>query len=209
VYRAYARAVGFHIDACRPRQAQEKGKVEAKVKLSRLLLDPGSRAWASLQELQEWSDERLDRWCRRALCPATGCSVYESWQKELLHLAPLPILPEPFDVAVTRPVQRDCMVAFEGRRYSVPFRLAGSRVEVRGCSGSVQIFADGRVVRSYPRHTAERLVIDPSCWDGEATETVVPPPPLGRMGSKIQQLWEMPVEQRPMDLYAHLAEVAR
>lgn len=34
-YRAYARAVGFHVDACAPRAPQAKGKGEAKVKLSR------------------------------------------------------------------------------------------------------------------------------------------------------------------------------
>ena len=43
LYRAYARSVGFHIDACRAGQAQEKGKVEAKVRLSRLLVNPQSR----------------------------------------------------------------------------------------------------------------------------------------------------------------------
>jgi len=93
-YRAYARAVGFHIDACAPRQAQAKGKVEAKVRLSRLLLDPGRRAWASLEELQVFTDERVERWAERALCPATGKTVQESWQQELCRLASLPLLPE-------------------------------------------------------------------------------------------------------------------
>ena len=45
---------------------------------------------------------------------------------------PLPVLPEPFDLAVTRTVQRDCTVNFEGRSYSVPFVLTGLAVEVRG-----------------------------------------------------------------------------
>ena len=122
-YRAYARAVGFHIDACAPRQAQAKGKVEAKVRLSRLLLDPGRRACDSLEELQALTDERVERWAEQALCPATGRTVQESWQQELGRLAPLPLLPEPFDVAVTRPVHPDCTVHFEGRLYSVPFIL--------------------------------------------------------------------------------------
>lgn len=74
---------------------------------------------------------------------------------------------------------------------------------------TVQILAEGRVVQEYPRQTQELLLIDPSCYDGEATDIVRPPKPLGRMGRQLQTLYEMPVEQRPIDLYAALAEVAR
>ena len=35
VYRAHAKAVGFHIDACASRRGYEKGKVEAKVRVLR------------------------------------------------------------------------------------------------------------------------------------------------------------------------------
>ena len=209
LYRAYSRAVGFHIDACRPGQAQEKGKVEAKVRLSRLLVDSQSRRWESLEELQAFTDERVTRWTRRAICPATGRTVEESWQRELECLAPVPILPEPFDVVVTRPVHRDCMVRFEDHLYAVPFRYAGRHVEVRGCAGKVQILADSKVIREYRRHTPEKILIDSSCWEGEATDRVIPPPPLGKMGRRLQQIYEMPVEQRPVDLYQALTEVAR
>jgi hypothetical protein len=33
--------------------------------------------------------------------------------------------------------------------------------------------------------------------------------PLGKMGRRLQQILEQPVEQRPANLYAALAEVAR
>lgn len=208
-YRAYARAVGFHVDACQPRAANAKGKVESKVKLSRFLLDPCARSWLSLEELQRESDKRVERWSRRTLCPATGLSVWESWQAELERLAALPILPEPFDVVVTRPVRPDCTVCFESRFYPVPFQHVGQRVEVRGCAGMVQILAGGRVVREYPRHTPERVLVDVSCYEGRATDRVLPPPPLGRMGERLREIFEMPVMSRPIDLYAALAEVAR
>jgi len=209
VYRAYSRSVGFHVDACNVRDARAKGKVESKVRLSRLRLDPTRRPSDSLEELQARTDERIERWARKTLCPATGLTVQESWERELERLAPLPILPEPFDVAVTRPVQRDCLVQFEGRAYTVPFELVGRQVEVRGCTETVQILADGCVVREYPRQTSERILIDPTCYEGEATADLLPPRPLGRMGQKLQEIVEMPVEQRPLDLYAALSEVAR
>lgn len=179
------------------------------MRLSRLLVNPQSRGWDTLAELQAFTDERVHRWARRVVCPATGSSVEESWQAERERLAPLPILPEPFDVVVTRPVHRDCMVRFEDHLYPVPFRFVGQQLEVRGGSGKVQILAQGRVIREYPRHSRERILIDPSCWQGEASERVQSPPPLGKMGRRLEEIYQMPVEQRPVDLYQALAEVAR
>lgn len=208
-YRAYAQAVGFHIDACLPGDPEAKGKVEAGVRLGRLRLDPGSRPFDALEALQTWSDQRLETWARQATCPATGKTVQESWEAELERLRPLPILPEPFDIAVTRRVHKDCMVRFEERSYPVPFAWVGRRVEVRGCLAKVQILAEGRVIREYPRHTEARILIDPSCYEGEPTDRVLPPRPLGKMAKKLQEIYELPVERRPLDLYAALAEVAR
>lgn len=208
-YRAYARAVGFHIDACNPGEANAKGKTESKVRLTRLRVDPTGRPFDGLEHLQEWSDRRLEAWTRKAICPATGETVHDSWQRELERLAPLPILPEPFDVVVTRPVHRDCMVLFENRSYPVPYVHVNHEVEVRGCAGKVQILADGQVIREYPRGTAQRVLVDTTCYEGPATERVLPPPPLGKMGRRLAELMAMPVEQRPLDLYAALAEVAR
>jgi hypothetical protein len=212
VYRSYARSVGFHVDACAPRDPQAKGKTEAKVHLARLLLDPTRRRWdGGLVELQADTDARLSRWAARAICPATGLSVAESWDAERPRLRPLPeILPEPFDVSVSRPVRRDCTLSFEGRAYTVPFAYAGRQLQVRGCAASVQIFApEGALLVSYPRHTAQRVLIDPRCYEGEATADVLPPRPLGRMGTRLTEICAQPVEQRPLDLYAALAEVAR
>ncbi len=208
-YRAYARAVGFHVDACPPRAGNAKGKVEAKVHLARLRVTPRDENFDGLEHLQAWSDQRLDRWARKAMCPMTGLSVHDSWQQELEVLAPLPELPEPFDVAVTRRVHKDCMVWFENRQYPVPFAYAGQLVEVRGCGDAVQILADGRVLRTHERRGLARIIVDPSCYEGEATDRVLPPPPLGKMGRRLQELWDMPAEARPLDLYAALAEVAR
>ena len=70
---------------------------------------------------------------------------------------------------MTRPVQRDCLVNFEGRSYSVPFVLVGKTVEVRGCAEVIQFFHDGRMVAEHPRHTRERLLAQ--AHDFRATTT--------------------------------------
>ena len=84
-------------------------------------------------------------------------------------------------------------------------------MEVRGCSGRVQVLGPqtARVLVSYARHTQERTWTNPACYEGPGTAKVVPPKPLGRMARKLQEVASLPVEQRPRDLYAALAEVAR
>lgn len=52
------------------------------------------------------------------------------------------------------------------------------------------------------------MLIDPSCYEGESTDRVLAPPQLGRMGKRLQEILQMPVERRPIDLYAALMEVA-
>lgn len=208
-YRTYAQTVGFHIDACAPRAGNAKGKVEAKVRLGRFRLRPYERRWNGIEDLQASTDRRLDRWSETAICPATGKTVQESWDDELFYLAPLPVLPVPFDIAVTRPVHRDATVSFEGRTYAVPFEHALREVEVRGCAGRVQFVAEGQVIKEYPRGTEERILVDPACYEGEGTDRVLPPLPLGKMGRRLREIMETPVEKRPIDLYAALAEVAR
>jgi Integrase core domain len=207
-YLAYAKAVGFHIDACLPRSPEHKGKVENKVRYVRRRLRL-ARPFAGLAELQGTTDEQLAACDARRTCPATGLTVEASWRAEQPRLRPVPLLPEPFDLVATRPVQKDCTVSFEGRTYSVPFVLCGRQVEVRGCACAVQVWHDGQVVAEHPRHTQERLLIDPSHYDGPGDERVAPPVPLGQMGRRLQEILELPVEQRPLDLYAALAEVAR
>ena len=112
-------------------------------------------------------------------------------------------------MAVTRPVHKDGTISFEGRTYSVPFVLCGQLVEVRGCPGVVQVWHDGSVRARHPRQTPQRLLIEPSHYEGPGDERVVSPLPLGRMGRRLQEILAQPVEQRPLDLYAALAEVAR
>ena len=135
--------------------------------------------------------------------------MQQTFEAERRLLRPLPLLPEPFDLAVTRTVQRDCTVNFEGRVYSVPFVLTGLPVQVHGCASVVQVWHDGRVVAEHPRHCQERLLIDPSHYEGEGDERVAAPVPVGKMGQRLQEILEMPVEKRPLDLYAALAEVTR
>jgi hypothetical protein len=65
------------------------------------------------------------------------------------------------------------------------------------------------VIADHPRGGAALIVKDDAHYEGESTERVIAPVPLGRMGRRLQELGTMAVQQRSVDLYARLAEVAR
>jgi len=181
-----------------------KGKVERRIRQQRSGCNPYTRYWNDLAELQAWTDERVSQHWQRRTCPATGTSVAEAHRAELSALMPLPVLPEPFDVVVTRRVNLDCTVAFESRTYSVAFAFVGQQVEVRGCHGSVQILAGASIVAVHPRGTKERILLNPQHFEGPATDGVLPPQPLGKMGRALEEIAMMTPDSRPLDLYAAL-----
>ncbi len=209
-YREYARTLRFHIDASRPRCPGDKGKVERRILGHRQGFDPTGEDWRDLAALQAYTDQAVLESARRRTCPVTGASVWASYEAERRFLGPLPVsLPEPFDLVGQRRVGLDATVRFEGRTYSVPFRYAEREIEVRGCAEQVQMWSDGQVIAEHPRHTRSRLRIEPSHYDGPGDDRVRAPVPLGKMGRRLEEIAAMVPEQRPLDLYAALAEVAR
>jgi hypothetical protein len=108
-------------------------------------------------------------------------------------------LPEPFDVQVRRRVGCDCLVAFEGGQYSVPYRHVDASVDVRGCARTVEIYQRGACVARFPRHTDCQLLIDQAHYDGPADVRVAAPPPLGRMARQtvLPRSWEAPAMAAP------------
>lgn len=209
-YAIYARTMGFHVDPHEARQPQQKGKVERRVGAFKKI--DLTRVFGSLEELQTYTDESLQRdsVCRK--CPVTGKSVHATWLIERELLRPLPAtMPMPFDLIKQADVHKDCTVRFEGRTYSVPYRYAGSKIEVRGCSGIVQMIdpKTGEVVKQYPRHTAELLLIDQDCYEPQATATpdshIPRPLPLGKMARRMEEIASQGVTVRSIDFYAQIA----
>src|SRR5262249_35961209 len=118
-YRAYARALGFHVDACEVRAPEQKGKTERRVGDCK---GPDLRARPSdgRAALPAWTAAGGAARAPGRICPATGSSVGASWEAERPSLRPRPAaLPEPFDLVKTAPVPKDCTIHFEGRSYVV------------------------------------------------------------------------------------------
>lgn len=161
-----------------------------------------------MEEFQWRLDTRSEELLDRLTCPVTGTSVREALESERLLLQPLPTMAEPFDVVVTRRVSRDCLVSFEGRRYSVPFAWVGRQVDVLGTHAHVLVWAQGTEIARHARRTRGRLLIDPAHYEGTSTERVERPTPLGQRG-RLQMAGLSSGATHPLLLLDDTAPVAR
>lgn len=209
-FAVFARTVGFGVDLCRPATGSDKGKVERGVRTDRsVFADLFATAWPAIPALQAALAQRATEVFARRRCPATGTTVAEAWVAEQPHLRPLPTVHEPFDGVVARPVSRDALVSFEGRRYSVPFAWVGRRVEVRGTADAVVVYATGQEIARHPRRTARRLVLEPAHYEGPSTPTVRAPTPLGvRARLQVAGLPAPTAVARPLAAYCQLVQEA-
>lgn len=212
-FAAFAQQCGFGVDPCRARTGSDKGKVERTVRTDRgVFADLFLAEWPSLTALQAALDARASEVHTRRRCPATGTTIAETLAAEQRVLQPVPTMHEPFDCVVARRVSRDCLVSFEGRRYSVPFAAIGRTVEVRGTASHVVILAERRELARHARHTDARLVLTPAHYEGASTPTVRAPTPLGRRARLQLGAWPgLPTPAtvgRPLDAYVTLVEEA-
>jgi transposase len=152
-YRECAEHYGFLIAPCRVRTPQHKGKVEQGgvhyVKRNFL----GGRTPPLLSQAN--TDVRA--WClSTAGLREHGTTFAQPLvQFEAVERAALkPLPPSAYDLALWKEatVARDCYVVFEKSFYSVPFRLIGQTVRVRGGSQSVQLYTrDYELVATHVR----------------------------------------------------------
>ncbi len=217
-YAVFARTCGFEIDPCRSRMASDKGKTERSIRIFRESFgDLFHETWSSCEALQAALDQRAGTLLDRLTCPITGTSVRETLEIERGHLQPLPTMDELFDVVVSRRVQRDCLISFEGRRYSVPFAWVGRSVEIMGTLRCVVIRGDGQEIARHPRHTRQPLLLDPLHYEGDSTDRVIRPTPLGIRGrlqlaglSSGARAVSIPERVHwPLDWYVRLVEAYR
>ena len=150
VFWDFSRYYGFQPQPHRPYRPQTKGKVESGVKYVKRFLR--GKSFQSLDHLNgcllEWittkADERIHGTTHRK--PAEMFLE----EKDLLlnpQGRPAYIIQE----RAVRHVSKDCLVAFETNRYSVPFRLAGQRVEVQTDGDMLKVFHNGELVSSHVR----------------------------------------------------------
>lgn len=154
-YRECAEHYGFIIGPCRPATPQHKGKVERGVAYVK------DNCLAGRGELHLSEANPLAReWC----LTTAGLRIHGTTKQQPLVqfteteqqvLLPLPTQPYVQAIWKTVKVGRDCYVTFENAYYSVPFRLVGQTVRVRGSQREVKVFTtDFEVVATHSRASA-------------------------------------------------------
>ena len=159
----FARYWGFTPRLCRPYRAQTKGKVESGVKYVRrnFLCSLQGREPHGVDELngalRGWTWEVANQ----RVHGTTHCVVRERWEAEKPHLQPIAgRAAYPFVEEELRRVSRDAYVAWQGNRYSVPWRFAGQQVRVRGQGKVIQVYAGTECIALHPLRLGKHQLAD-------------------------------------------------
>jgi transposase len=148
----YVRARGgFGVVACNVRKANEKGRVERPIGFVRERFWPGRR-FRDLFDLNVQAASWRDDFANNRVHEVTGkvpALVYTHDEKKVLS----PLRDRPFDTdeIVSTAVTKTFRVTFDRNRYSVPPRLLGQTVVVRGNDDAVGIFLGPKQVALHRR----------------------------------------------------------
>jgi transposase len=153
-YRELARHYGFQVDPTPPRAPKKKGKVESTVKYVK-------RNALAGREGEDVNQVRiaLARWTVEVagtrVHGTTGKKPLEVFEgEERAKLLPLPARRYELVVWKRCTVHADCHVEFDGRLYSVPWRLVRQSVWACATHASVVVYHDDEVVARHERRGA-------------------------------------------------------
>jgi transposase len=151
-YQELAEHYGCFIDPCRVRHPKDKGKVERDVQTVRqqfrklLAINPSLTLAQANQLIQEWA---INDYGQRDH-GTTRLKPYPTFSdQEQPQLKPLPA--QPFDLAQWKQakVHPDHYIQFNNKAYSVPHRLVGKTVWVRGTHKIVQIYDQQQLIKQH------------------------------------------------------------
>jgi hypothetical protein len=211
-FAAFAAHWGFEPRVCRPYRAQTKGKVESGVKYVKRNFLPG-RVFRDLEDFNEqlaaWQLEVADR----RVHGTTHEVPIERFGAEAPALTPLAGRARFLDAMPrSRVVASDWLVSIDTNRYSVPWRLIGSTVQVLRVGGNWQLRHRGVLVAEHAllpgRH---QLSVKPEHGPGAASRNA-----RTRYADTARLVGAAPaagerlvlVEQRDLAVYEQMLEAA-
>jgi len=211
----FAAYYGFVPRVCHPYRPETKGKVEATIRYVRTSFWPGVQ-FDSLADL----NRQARSWCEEAngqVHATTRAVPTERWPQE--HLLSIAGRPD-YDTSYVshRQVMKDCLISYQGNRYSAPYSYAGKTVTVRET-------LDGGILRIFhqqDRIAEHRLAVGKGAMVIEATHYGNLPwkerAPLVPTQEPARELMPGPgvglhhavpeVELRPLARYEEVAHVA-
>lgn len=200
----FAAHCGFLVKTCRPYRPRTKGKVERAIHY----LDDNFLLGRTCTDLADLNAQGL-HWCRHTanvrLHATTGQKPVDLLVLEHPKLAPADQL-RPYAPAVTRKVNAEGLVAYQGSRYSVPPEHIGTTVSVIATGGKIAVRVGDLVLAEHVPVPKGQSQIQPdhlqAIWKQTMTKAITErhaPPP------RCLVTFTQPVEQRPLSVYAEAA----
>ena len=150
-FQAMASHYLFEPTFCNPAAGWEKGQVERGVQGVRHLIWQDAPAFDSLDELNQWLEQRCVTLWRELKHPEQkDRTIYEMWLEEREALMPIAA---PFDgfVEHSKRVSSTCLITFEHNRYSVPASFANRPVSLRVYADHLVLVAEAQVIAEHQR----------------------------------------------------------
>jgi len=205
-YLDFALATGFVPKPHRPYRPQTKGKVESGVRYVEGNFWTGLH-FEDLNDLNGQSRVWLDTVANPRVHGTTGERPFDRLPHE--HLQSLP--DRPFDTSIIsyRRAGRDCLVRYQNNSYSVPAAWAGQTLLVKEtedqrivvCDAAGKVVAEHRLLRGHHQWS-----VNPAHYAG-LPAAISRPPRVHLAFQDSTSLAAPQVEQRPLSVYAQLAEV--
>jgi hypothetical protein len=140
----------FEPEFCNPASGWEKGQVEKNVRDARHRLWQQAPRLATIDELNDWLEQRCQTLWGEIKHPSGQGSVAEVWAAERACLMQ-PVRAFDGFVEHTKRVSPTCLVHFERNRYSVPASYANRPVSLRVYAAKLVVAAEGQVLCEHAR----------------------------------------------------------
>lgn len=155
-YHEMAMHYGVAVMPARPRKPRDKAKVENAVLIAErwIVAALRHRKFHMLGDLNEAISELLEKLNHRPFRKREGSRASLFAEVDRPALQPLPV--EPYILAHWKTVRAsiDYHVEVDRHYYSVPYQLAGQKLDARFTAASVEIFHNGKRIASHARSSA-------------------------------------------------------
>ena len=150
-FKLFARDCGFVPKACVAYRPCTKGKVEVTAKLmNRLKVYSGDIE--SFDDIKTIAAE-LNKEINNEICQGTGFRPFDRLPLEqscMIH-TDLNILTGYFMKPVTRKVSKESLITVEGKKYSLPPKYIGKRVEIVENGDDLDIYYEGSLIKQWKK----------------------------------------------------------
>lgn len=154
-YLDFAQHYGFAIKACKPRQPQQKGRVENTVAYVKKNFLAG-REIHSLESLNAEGRHWLDQVANVRKHGSTGDQPLERFSEEKKILQALPIHPYDTGVLSTVRVNKQYRIHCDGNTYSVPPQFVRQHLTLKLYPNKLRLYHENQLVAEHPRNYDRR-----------------------------------------------------